>query len=31
MCQEDLVAILLTLVHNLDVFAWSSYEVPGRT
>jgi len=29
MSQEDLVAILLTLVHNLDVFAWSSYEVPG--
>ena len=29
MSQEDLVAILLTLVQNLDVFAWSSYEVPG--
>ena len=21
--------ILLSLVQNLDVFAWSSYEVPG--
>ena len=28
MSQEDLVAILLTLVQNLDVFAWSPYEVP---
>ena len=26
--QEDLVAVLLTLIQNLDVFAWSSYEVP---
>ena len=25
----DQVEILLSLVQNLDVFAWSSYEVPG--
>ena len=29
MSQEDLVAILLTLIQNLDVYAWSPYEVPG--
>ena len=29
MSQEDLVAILLTLGHNLDVFSWSPYEDPG--
>lgn len=27
MMQEDLVIILLTLVQNLDVFAWSLYKV----
>ena len=25
---EDRVEILLSLVQNLDVFAWNSYEVP---
>ena len=29
MSQEDLVAVLLTLIQNLDVFSWSPYEVPG--
>lgn len=28
MSQEDIVVVLLTLVQNLDVFAWSPYEVP---
>lgn len=27
--QEDQVNLLLTLVHNLDVFAWSPYDVLG--
>jgi len=29
MKQEDRVNLLLTLVQNLDIFAWSPYEVPG--
>lgn len=29
MNQEDLVALLLILAQNLDVFAWSLYDVPG--
>ena len=28
MFVEDRVEILLSLVQNLDVFAWSPYEVP---
>lgn len=28
MSQEELLAVLLTLIHNLDVFSWSPYEVP---
>jgi len=27
--MEDRVEILLSLVQNLDVFAWSPYKVPG--
>ena len=26
---EDRVKMLLSLAQNLDVFSWSSYEVPG--
>ena len=26
---KDHVKVLLSLVQNLDVFAWSPYEVPG--
>ena len=26
---EDKVEMLLLLIHNVDVFAWSPYEVPG--
>ena len=29
MKDEDRVEMLLFLVQNVDVFAWSSYEVPG--
>ena len=29
MKDEDKVEILLFLVQNADVFAWSPYEVPG--
>ena len=29
MRQEDRVALLLTLVQNMDIFAWSSYDIPG--
>ena len=25
----DKIEMLLFLIHNVDVFAWSSYEVPG--
>ena len=27
--NDDKVGMLLFLVHNVDVFAWSPYEVPG--
>ena len=27
--DEDRVGMLLFLIQNVDVFAWSSYEVPG--
>ena len=27
--DEDRVETLLFLIHNVDVFAWSPYEVPG--
>ena len=27
--DDDRVGILLFLIQNVDVFAWSSYEVPG--
>ena len=27
--QEERVDLLLTLVQNMDVFAWSPYDVPG--
>ena len=27
--QEEQVDLLLILVQNMDVFAWSSYDVPG--
>ena len=26
---DDYVAMLLSLVQNLDVFEWSPYKVPG--
>ena len=29
MKDEDRVGMLLFLIQNVDVFAWSSYEVPG--
>ena len=29
MKDEDRVGMLLFLVQNVDVFAWSPYEVPG--
>ena len=29
MPNKDKVEMLLLLVQNVDVFAWSSYEVPG--
>ena len=29
MKDEDRVEMLLFLVQNIDVFAWSLYEVPG--
>ena len=29
MKDEDRVEMLLFLIQNVDVFAWSSYEVPG--
>ena len=29
MKNEDKVKMLLFLVQNIDVFAWSLYEVPG--
>ena len=28
MKDEDRVEMLLFLIHNIDVFAWSPYEVP---
>ena len=27
--SKDLVAVLLSLVQNLDIFAWSPYDLPG--
>ena len=27
--HEDRVKVLLLLVQSLDIFTWSSYEVPG--
>ena len=29
MKDEDRVGMLLFLIRNVDVFAWSLYEVPG--
>ena len=29
--DDDRVGILLFLIQNVDVFAWSSYEVPWVT
>jgi len=29
MKNEDRVEMLLLLIQNMDVFAWSLYEVPG--
>jgi len=29
MKDEDRVQVLLFLTQNMDVFAWSPYEVPG--
>ena len=29
MMDEDRVEMLLFLIQNIDVFAWSPYEVPG--
>ena len=29
MKDEDRMEMLLLLVQNVDVFAWSSYEMPG--
>ena len=29
MKDEDRVGVLLFLIQNVDVFAWSPYEVPG--
>lgn len=29
MYDKDKVEMLLLLVQNVDVFAWSPYEVPG--
>ena len=29
MKDEDRIEMLLFLIQNVDVFAWSPYEVPG--
>ena len=31
MGSQDKVEMLLLLIHNVDVFAWNPYEVPGLT
>ena len=27
--EGDKIKVMLLLIHNVDVFAWSPYEVPG--